>query len=583
CLSVAMPADVRVEFDSCFLTPDGRTVVVLGKPRNPDGTVSAASRVYVRTLDGYDYKELPGTEGALYSVPSPDGRSLYFLAPSAPGSTQLRVSRLPIDGSAPPTTICQWKDSWRWMAPQESGDLLLGESPTSFIRLPGNGGAPSAPVAIDCGRPGVSRYDPPGGFLPDGRHMFINVVLYDARGWHYSLGVMNLVDGKVRILDEDGGNGFYLPSSGHLVFSRGNTILGVPFDAEGLTMRGAPTAVWSGLASYATYVPATFDLTPDGDLFYRPGQLGGDRPIVLVDAAGHATPWSSGPRPMNFAPIPSRDGSRIATQFISARGIDEIWVSSAGRDDFHRVGTEPGADAYFPVWSPDQRQIAYRRNGSDDKDGLYIIGVDGGEMTRILPEPAGTDYYDPNSWLPDGSGILLTRLVQGKSSIWLLPKDGGQWGSPRSILGGEFRNELPMISPDGRALAFQNDESGKLQSYVVAFRGQGVVGRAIAIRTEGSRWHQWGNDGTTLYVHDERNRLMKVTFTTTSELSVSAPQEVCDLDKQHGNSIMWTVLPDGRFFVGLKNAHEEDATSANLVLGWSRVLAGGAGKTDRNH
>ena len=63
---------------------------------------------------------------------------------------------------------------------------------------------------------------------------------------------------------------------------------------------------------------------------------------------------------------------------------------------------------------------------------------------------------------------------------------------------------------------------------------------------------------------------MKVTVTAAPELSVSAPSEVCDLEKLQIQQ--WTVLPDGRLFVGLKNDNENEITRYDLVLNWTEVL-----------
>ena len=35
---------------------------------------------------------------------------------------------------------------------------------------------------------------------------------------------------------------------------------------------------------------------------------------------------------------------------------------------------------------------------------------------------------------------------------------------------------------------------------------------------------------------------------------------------------MWSVLPDGRFLVGLKNENEDAVTHYNLVLNWTEEL-----------
>jgi len=570
CLSVAMPENVRTF--RAYLTVDGRTVIVVGVPRMDDGSYSPDIHVYARRLGDYEYHEVPGTAGVVGGVPNPDGRTVTIVAPVAPGASQLRLARAPIDGSAPPTTVADWKSAWNLVEALENGDLLVREGTTSYVLIPGKGGQPSPPIQIDAGRPGVSRYEFEGGPLPGGRGQFVDVVLYDARGWHFSVGVMDLENGKVKIVEEDGGNARYSPT-GHIVFSRGDAILAAPFDLGRLELRSAPVAVWSGLSAAATYLPARFELAEDGALFYQPGQLGSARAIVMLDAAGRVSPWSSKPKPMSFVPIVSPDGRRVACQFLSSRGIDEIWISPVERDDFQRLGTESNADAFFATWSPDSRNLAYRRKGSDDKDGIYVMSVDGGEATRILAYAPGEGYYDANSWLPDGSGLLLTHALNGVSSIAFLPRSNGgsEWGSPVPVLSGEFRHELPMLSPDGRVLAFQSDETGKLQSYVIAFHSGAVTGRPVRIATTGSAWHGWGAEGT-LFVQDERGRLMKVTIASGAQLSASAPIEVCDLENLRVAGSFWAALPEGRFLLALRNANEAEVTHYDLVLNWTAEL-----------
>jgi len=341
CVSVAMPPDVRVQ--GAVLTADGRALVVRGQPKNEDGSLAPEARAYVRRLGEYEFKALPGTEGIVFGVPSSDSRSLYFVAPAAPGATQARLARVPLDGNTPATTIIDWKDAWNGLAPQEDGDLIVGEAGVSFVRIPKDGGTPSPPMKIDAGRPGVDRYEFPGGTLPGGRGLFVDVVLYDARGWHYSVGVMDPKTGKVKVVAEDGGNARYAPP-GLIVYSRGDAILAAPFDLEKLEVHGTPVAVWSGLSARATYQPGRFALARDGALFYRPGQLGSDRAIALLDATGQLSSWSSKRRAVSSVPAISPDGRQLACQIISTRGIDEIWISTVDHDDFHRLGACPSND-----------------------------------------------------------------------------------------------------------------------------------------------------------------------------------------------------------------------------------------------
>ena len=96
--------------------------------------------------------------------------------------------------------------------------------------------------------------------------------------------------------------------------------------------------------------------------------------------------------------------------------------------------------------------------------------------------------------------------------------------------------------------------------------------RPVEVRTSGSTGHQWSADGKTLFVQDKRQRLMKVAVTAGPELSVSAPTLVHDFDKLRVRTQIWNVLPDGRFFVGLKNENEDEITRYSLVLNWTEVL-----------
>ena len=569
CVTVGMPPDVSVE--GVHLTRDGRTLVVRGRPKSSDSSVTPQSRVYIRRLDRYEFKELAGTEGIVGSMTNRDNRSLNFLAPLSPGAPQIRIARIPIDGSAPATTLADWNDSWSNIVELSNGDLLILQGQSTFVRLPKDGGAPSAPVTLDAGRPGVSLYQFTGATLPADSGVFVDVVLYDARGWHYSVGVVDVKSGKVKVVEEDGGSALYSPT-GHLLFARGDTVLAVPFDPDRLETRGAPVAVWNGLSARFSFLPGRFSLTNDGALFYRPGQAGSDRQLAFLDATGKIQPWAPEKRALDGPAAASPDGRRVAFSIVSARGIDEIWVSDVDQPGPRKLGTDPNADCTVPLWSPDGRRIAYARHGKDAKDGVYIQDADGGEARLVLKRESDDIEIVPNSWLPDGSALLLMRFGPGQGKLAILPIAGGEADSSRlrPVLPGTANKFLPKLSRDGRLLAFITDESGNPVSYVAEFHPDGSTGRPVEVKTSGSFGHAWATDGRTLFVEDERHRLMKVVVTPGPELSISAPTQVQDLDKLRVQ--MWTVLPDGRLFVGMRNENEDEITRYSLVLNWTEEL-----------
>jgi serine/threonine-protein kinase len=568
-LTVDMPPNVTVF--AAILSNDGRSIIVVGQPK-PDGSgTEQPTQIYTRRLDSYAYHAIAGTEGVTRFAPDLDSRGVKFVAPVGVGSNQKRAAHVFLEGGAPPTAMFDWKDAWAGFTHLESGDYLTSEAGTAFVRIPKNGGPAAAPVKMDAGRPGVIRYELSLDPLPGDRGIFANVISYDNRGWHYSVGVVDLKTGKVKVVIEDGGNAVYSPN-GYMLFARGEVILATQFDLARLEVRGNPVAVWYGVSTPFPFVPGFYFLRGQGTLFYLPGEVGGSRQLALLEPAGELHPWSPELRPVDNSPEPSPDGRRFVASLANARGIDELWISDLARPGFRRLGTDPNADCFGPRWTPDGKRIVYRRRGGDDRDGLYMQDVEGGTARRILKNENASTLYIADSWLPDGSALILGREVASKRGLFVLPysEDESDSTKLRRFLPTAFNQFDARLSPDGRLLAYISDESGKTMTNIVELRADGSTGRPVEVAATGSRGHLWSADGKTLFVEDERNRVMKVAVTRTPELAVSVPTPLFDLQKL--GVAMWSVLPDGRFFVGMKSSDETDITRYNLVLNWDAEL-----------
>ena len=566
--TVSMPSDVMVRHAS--LSSDGRSIIVAGLPKSSEGSdTPEPTRIYTRPIGDYTFKPIRGTEGVVGYKTDRDGRGVYFIAPVMAGSTQRRLLHVFLEGGAPPTALVDWQESWGGLLELQNGDLLVESGPTSFVRIPKGHDSPSTPVAMDAGRPGVVRYELGGEALPGDRGAIVNVVSYDDRGWHYSVAVMDDKTGKVKIVVDDGGNATY-SQTGHLLFARADALFAVPFDLGKLEARGKTVAVWSGLNTSFSVVPGTYRLRSNGRVFYLPGEAGGTRQLAHLDASGGIHTWSPDRRPVDGAPEPSPDGRRFVCSLVSGRGIDEIWVSDLARPGFRRIGTDPNADCYAPLWHPDGKRVLYRRRGGDGQNGLYIQNVDGGVGKRILATEE--TMYTAGGWLPGGSGLILWRITPGKNDLWMLPFSGDEPDTNKlvQLLPSAFNQINPRVSRDGHLLAYQSDESGKMMSYVVEMRSDGTPSNPIQVQTTGSITHLWSEDGRMLFVEDERHRLMRIGVTRTPELSLSSPIQLYDFDKLA--IALWTVFPDGSFFVGLKSSDEIDITHYNLVLNFDEEL-----------
>ena len=128
--------------------------------------------------------------------------------------------------------------------------------------------------------------------------------------------------------------------------------------------------------------------------------------------------------------------------------------------------------------------------------------------------------------------------------------------------------QMPRLSPDGHWLAYQSNESGRMEVYVRPFPDAG--GR-VTISAGGGSEPLWSSDGHTLY-YRVVNDVVAVKISLGATLSVGERKVVAtgdySIDRSHPN---WDVSPDGSEFLMLRRAGEE--VQVILVQNWGREVA----------
>ena len=198
------------------------------------------------------------------------------------------------------------------------------------------------------------------------------------------------------------------------------------------------------------------------------------------------------------------------------------------------------------MWTPDGKTVYYSSNTQGPMH-IYAKSADGtGEERAVL---GGTDELAvPRSISPDGKYLAYTRQLgtgrRNSVEIWALPLSGD--GKPFPIVQNNFNSSRPVVSPDGKWMAYSNTETGREEIYITAFPGGGAKWQ---VSTNGGSQSQWPKDGRELFFLDPSNNLMAVDVNTTNNtVKLGIPHVLFKLPGV--NQYFWyAVNADGKKFV----------------------------------
>ena len=501
------------------ISPDGRTIAYVAYR-------GSQLQLYRRSMGELGGIEIPGTERATSHAFSPDGEWLAFFSRGSLKKVSLR--------GGPAVTLCEG-GSWgvHWTTPES---IQFSNGASDIWQVSSAGGTPRP--LIQGGEENARRSDPQR--LPGGT----GVLFTASSGGQHHIGVQSLSTDEQRILVE--GSGPRYAASGHLLFFRSGSVWGAAFDVDALELRGEPVPLVENVAANPNGF-ARYKLSREGTLVYVPGQEGASRTIVWVDREGQLTPLVGDPRA--FArPQLSPDGKQLAVGVESDGGSD-IWIYDIERGT--RVRLTTSGSAWFPSWSPDGKRVVFTSFESGQTH-LYWRLADGSGDEELLSSE-GAQFMFPMSWTPDGSSLsVATFETTQRFDITSVSADG-QFSD---VLATSFSELNQDISPDGRWLAYQSNESGRDEVYVQSYP-QGGGKRVVS--TDGGRAPLWSPDGTELFYRNG-DEMLTVPIELGETLGLGEPRILFEGAFERGVNGLhnYDVTADGERFVMI----EADASSA---------------------
>jgi hypothetical protein len=536
---------------------------------SPDGTKIAfiANRqIYLRHLHETIAQPVRGTNlDPLEVAFSPDGEWLAFFTPVDPlGGTRegMLLRKIRVTGGTPATLgeIPTAPFGLRWQ-----GDTLVFASMTQILTVPASGAAKEPRVLVTAAAESNERIGQPW-LLNGGRDLLYAVRTAASTTFDDAVIVVQpAAGGARRILIDLGTDARVLPG-GRLVYIRDNVLHGVRFDESTLTIAGEAIPILENVRTGAASGTGQFDIAANGTLVFVPEQERQPRSLVWVDRSGRE---EAVPAPPKFYYVPriAPDGTRIALGSSAAPERD-LWIWDDARKTLTKLTSDPNEEGY-PVWSLDGRHVYYRANPDLRQFDAYRRAADGTGTAEQLTDTPEAD--SPVAILPDGRLLVRTGgLVSSRDSrLAVLPATGG---SAQRVMDVAVASS-GAVSPDGRWLLYESEESGPTQVWVRPFPD--TNGGRWQISIDGGERPMWSRSGREIfYVTPSPRRLMAVTVSAppAGAPSFGTPAMLFDAQRYNFLSIArsFDISPDDRRFIFLQDVAPEtrQVQTFEVIVNW---------------
>jgi eukaryotic-like serine/threonine-protein kinase len=494
--STAAPPGVRfevvapagTEFDSrapaLAVAPGGSHLVW-------SGCAGAACRLYVRAIDRIEATPLAGTDGAAAPFVSPDGRWIGFFAGG-------KLRKVGIRGGAP-VPLADSADALGGAWTPDGRIIFAGAR--LGLTVVGENGGDARPLTVPQPRDGEVRHAWPS-LAADGATLLFTV-LTAASGDN---------DGRIAIMRAaepaeprswktilDGATRAHAIGGDAIVFSRGAELAGIGFDPIRMAVFGAAHSLVTGFGT--PDVARSFSASWSGTLAY----------VSAEQTAAVDYRWL-------VASAVSPDATRLAAAVADGTRTD-LWVASLDSGAATRL-THDGING-APVWAPDGRSLffAKRVNGSYE---IWTRDADAASApTRVL---AADGHAVPLSSSASGHGLLFSQATaESGLDIWMMPAAGG---SPRPLVRTAFDETAAVLSPDGRFVAYQSNESGRWDVHLMRLGD----GRRAVVSPDGGVAPAWEREGLRIR-YRAGARSMVASMAPGAELRVLPPSESAERDR----------------------------------------------------
>ena len=529
------------------ISRDGRRIAYVGPSKT-------GRMLWIRDMNEYEGRPLPGTEGAQAPFFSPNGELIGFFADGG-AMSKLLVS--PAAGGMVRTvltdSVASFGGSWG-----RDGNIYFTTGAAGIRRVPQEGGA-----IVHLSRPDTAKGEQEHDFvqlLPAEKGAIFQIWRGSAN--ENDIGAVSFSTGKVNVIAK-GTFARFLPPDKLLYGTADGRVFAVSFDEKSLNTVGEPVQVLDDVRTEGVDGTLQFDVSDTGTLVYVPGGMVA-RDFAWVSRNGTEFPvdssWTGQFRDVALSP----DGSRLAISIVGNDG-SAVWVKKLPNGSLTRLTLTGASDR--PTWRPDGQAVAYLGTRANKRTAWWRR-ADGSNEEQPVNRKA--PQLDEVTFSPDGKVTIFRTLGTSANTRKLLIATSPD-SAPRPLIRTDYDNYAAVISPNGKWMAYGSNESHQNEVYVRPFPS--VDSARWTISVSGGAEPRWAHSGREIFFRTAAGDMMAVpvsageTFQAGTPVKLfTAPHFLAD-ERHHA----YDVGLDDQKFIMIRNSRKS-AQTLGVVVNWGSEI-----------